>query len=94
MRIASYVLAVVIAVAAAIVGFATKVWLLAGFGVGFLGVAIYRIAVAGSGRVEGQDDSIFAIFDMPIWPDGVISIAIIVVAELLVLLIFKLLNWV
>ncbi len=94
MRIAGYILAIVIGVAATIAGFAGKVWWLAGFGVGFLVVSVWRIAAGGQARVEGQDDAIFAIFSMPLWPEGVISIAIIAVAEVVVYLIFKLLGWV
>ena len=94
MRILGYILAFVIAVAAIIVGFVTKVWPLAGFGIGFLGVAIYRVAVSGSSRVEGQDDAIFAIFEMPIWPDGVISIVILGAGFGLGALIFKIIGWI
>ena len=62
MRIAGYILGFVIAVAAIVVGFVTKGWLLAGFGIGFLGVCIYRVSKSGEARVEGNDDAIFAIF--------------------------------
>lgn len=93
MRIVGYILAVVIGVAAIVAGFAAKQWWLAGFGLGFLVISIWRIAAGGQARVQGERKAIFAIFDMPIWPDGVISIAIIVVAEVVVFLIFKLLQW-
>ena len=94
MRILGYILAFVIAVAAIIVGFVTKGWALAGFGIGFLGVAIYRVAMSGQARVEGNDDAIFAIFDMPLWPDGVISIVILGAGLGLGALIFKLIGWI
>ncbi len=93
MRIAGYILAIVIGVAATIAGFVTKVWLLGGFGLGFLAMSIYRIVVQGQSHVEGKDDAIFAIFDMPIWPDGVISIVIIAAGIGLVFVIFKIAGW-
>jgi hypothetical protein len=93
MRIAGYILAFVIAVAAIVVGFVTKGWLLAGFGIGFLGVSIYRVSKSGEAQVEGNDDAIFAIFNMPIWPDGVISIVILAVGIALGFMIFKIIGW-
>ncbi|MCL4506543.1 MAG: hypothetical protein M1434_01945 [Chloroflexi bacterium] len=95
MRIVSYILAVVIGVAAIILGFVTKSWVVAGLGLGFLAMSIYRIIVGGQASTQGQSPhSILAVFDMPIWPDGVISIVIIAVGAGLMLLIFKLIGWV
>ena len=95
MRIVSYILAVVIGVAAIVVGFVTKSWVVAGLGLGFLAMSIYRIIVGGQARMKGEPQhTILAVFDMPIWPDGVISIAIIAAGTGLMLLIFKIIGWV
>ena len=105
MRIIGYIVAIVIGVAAVIAGIAgtasgkattllVPCWILLGAGLSWLVVAIWRIINAGEARVEVSDDpGIMAILTMPIWPDGVICIAIIVVGLVLTYGVYAIAKW-
>jgi hypothetical protein len=67
MRYAGYALALVIGVAALISGIVTGNGTVAGGGAGWLIASIINIILGVNARVEGQDDTFFAIFEVPWW---------------------------
>jgi hypothetical protein len=65
MRIAGYILAIVVGISGLIGGVTGKQWWLFALALGFLAFAIFRIARSGSARVEAQKGKaveLFAIF--------------------------------
>jgi hypothetical protein len=105
MRIIGYIVAIVIGVAAVIAGIAgtasgqattllVPCWILVGAGLGWLVVAIWRIIKGSDASVDASDDpGITAILTMPIWPDGLISIGIIVVGLVVVYGVYAIASW-
>jgi hypothetical protein len=77
MRYLGYGLAVVIGVAALISGIVAKNGVLAGGGAGWLVASIVNIVTGMNARVEGQDDTFFAIFEVA-WYIFIIDVVLIV----------------
>jgi hypothetical protein len=77
MRYLGYALAIVIGVAALISGITGGAGVLAGAAVGWLIASVVNIITSQSARVEGQDDAIFSIFEVPWWM-FLIDVALIV----------------
>jgi hypothetical protein len=82
MRYLGYALAIVIGVAALISGITSGGGVLAGAAVGWLIASVINIVTSQSARVEGQDDAIFALFDVP-WYIWLIDVGLLVVGGLI-----------
>lgn len=105
MRIIGYIVALAVGLAAVIAGISgtaqgkisilfVPCWILLGAGLGWLAVSIWRIIKGGEASVELRDDpGILAILTMPIWPDGVIAIGMIVIGLVVVYGVYALANW-
>ena len=105
MRIIGYIVALIVGAAAVIAGISgtaqgkTSIlflpcWILVGAGLGWLAVSIWRIIKGAQASVELSDDpGIASILNMPFWPDGLISIGIIVVGLVVVYGVYALASW-
>jgi hypothetical protein len=82
MRYLGYALALVIGVAALIVGITTHSGVLGGAAIGWLVASIVNIVSGMAARVEAQEDGLFSIFTVP-WYLWLIDIALIVIGAVI-----------
>jgi hypothetical protein len=105
MRTVGYIVALVVGAAAVIAGISgtaqgqsstlfVPCWILLGAGLGWLTVSIWRIIRLSDASVSVSDDpGITALLNMPIWPDGLVSIGILVIGLVVVYGVYALANW-